>query len=391
MEFHENGGMRNFNDAATAQNAMRKGKKALNPWCCFKPDYLGALASFKEAAEIFSRLGDVDNAIECYKNLAICNKKIDDLFAASEAHKEAGYLYLENKGDTNKAKEEFNECIRLLNIGGKMERVQDTLIELARKCKQLNHDQLSEAYYQEIINSVFDEDNYLNGLATIKEYSNDLIAKSRYTRALELYNKHIEYVAKLGKYESTIAKCSLSIVCIHIILDEPYVAEEKLRDLEQTHPGLINSPFYEIGVNMIEAINEVNQVRYDKIVMTPIMSQLEINLLKALKKVKVEGGKKSTAPVKVEDIKLSEVKQKDNVKESPPIFEPNTSQRKSNNIENEVEEGEDYANEDNEKEERAKNEKTDSEYKESIEQKDQTIENKEEEIMGENDFGGIFV
>eukprot|EP00826_Nyctotherus_ovalis_P060462 TRINITY_DN8489_c0_g1_i2.p1 TRINITY_DN8489_c0_g1~~TRINITY_DN8489_c0_g1_i2.p1 ORF type:complete len:387 (+),score=129.94 TRINITY_DN8489_c0_g1_i2:119-1279(+) len=307
MEFHNPAppDMRNFKDSSEAHAAMREGKKALNPWCCFKPDYLTALSCFKLAADTFARTGNSGDALDCYKNLAICSEKIDDLFGAAVAHKEAGYIHLE-KGEAEKARGEFEECVRLLNVGGKAERVQDTLIEFARRCGKMNCEKLSEEYYQEVMQSVFDSENYLDGLAVIWEYSNYLIGKAKFIKALELYNKHIEYVAGTGKYKNTIAKCGLCIVCIHLILGEPYIAEEKLRDLEQTHQELIDSPFYELGVQFIEAMNNFDQAAFNRAVLTPIMSQLEVNLLKALKKVKVE---KRGEGVKLEDVKLSTVKQ----------------------------------------------------------------------------------
>ena len=111
--------MMHLKESGHAKSSMAQGKRAIQGSCCSSPDYLGAIPLFKEAADIFAKYNDPANAVECYKNLAVCNERIDDLFGAAEAHKDAGLIYIEKICDPDKAKEEFEACMHLLNVGGK--------------------------------------------------------------------------------------------------------------------------------------------------------------------------------------------------------------------------------------------------------------------------------
>lgn len=280
--------MKSLTNVTQAQALLKNGKKCLKPSFFSKADYLGGFTSFKKAGEIFMASERYDEAIESYEGLVVCSEKLNDLYTASEARKSLAYIYLEHKQDSEKAEQQIQQCTEFLKLQGKLDKVRWTLTEFAKRSLKAGFTILSERIFNIVIDSVLDEDNYLDGVATIWEYLDYLIENSRFKEAMELYRRHIEYTKDKVKYSSTTAKCYLCLVCIHIILGEPFIAEEELKELETTRPDLTSSPYYEIATRIINAVNEKDQDNYKKVILIPMMSQLERNLLKALKKVVIQ-------------------------------------------------------------------------------------------------------
>jgi len=280
--------MKSLTDITKAQASLKRGKSCMKSSFFSSADYLGGFEAFREASEIFIHNEKYDEAIECYEGLSICGDKLNDLYSAAEAKKSLAYIYLDHKNDPEKAEQQIQQCIEFLKLQGKLEKVQWVLTEFAKRSSKAGFTKLSEKVFNIVINSVFEESNYLDGVATIWQYSDYLIENGRYKEALDLYKKHIEYTKTKEKFNSTTAKCYLSVIAIYILLGEPYVAEEKLKELEMTCHNLISSPYYSIATTLIDSINEKDQDKFKKTIMIPIMSQLEINLLKALKKVNIK-------------------------------------------------------------------------------------------------------
>eukprot|EP00826_Nyctotherus_ovalis_P005461 TRINITY_DN11234_c0_g1_i3.p2 TRINITY_DN11234_c0_g1~~TRINITY_DN11234_c0_g1_i3.p2 ORF type:complete len:336 (+),score=88.80 TRINITY_DN11234_c0_g1_i3:25-1008(+) len=278
---------KSLTDITEAEAALKQGRKCLKSLFFLRPNYLDGFAHFKNASETFAKAARYDEAIECYEGLSLCGNELNDLFSAAEAKKALAYIYLEQKKDPEKAEREIGQCVEFLKLQGKMEKVQWVLTEFAKRSLKAGFIKLAEKTFDLVISAVFDEDNYLDGVAIIWEYLDYLIDNSRFSKALELYKRHIEYTKDKKKYNSTTAKCYLCIVAIHIILKEPYIAEAKLQELEANNPDLLSSPYYEIAVKLIEAVNSQDEKAFKKTLMIPMMSQLERNLLRALKKVNI--------------------------------------------------------------------------------------------------------
>jgi len=277
-----------------ANKEFREAKDFLNPWCCFDPDYLSASYHFKQAAEKFMRIEDYQKAILAYDQLAFCDEKIDDLFSASEARKNLMYIYLDKIPNAEKAKLEANECIHLLQVHGKEDRVFNTKLEFARKCRNLNLDELTIYFYKDVIEMGLTEDQYLNARDAFLEYTDFLLNADKLLDALDFYNKHIEFLTKQhqkepekNKHISPMMKSYMGIIGIHLMLNEPFIADEKLTEIQRDHTELISSPYFEVACKLVDAANARDQEAFNKAMQTAVMSQLERSLLQKLKKVKL--------------------------------------------------------------------------------------------------------
>lgn len=285
-----------INQQEEARKHLRAARDYMNVWFCCKPDYLGASPHFKEAAERFVALEDYDTAVKCYDGLAECDEKMKDLFGASEAHKELGFIYLQYRNDTTKAIAQFTEAINLLKLNADMPKVQLLQMRIARKCADLNNDELMDKYYREVMADLFTVERYLGGAPAIQEYLEILIEKSKFVEAIDLYKTHIQYLMKVQKYDNIVSRSCLGIIAIYIVMGESYMAEEKFKQFDQDYMFFRDSGYYRVASNMLDAIAAQDQARYNKALQHAIMSQIESSLHKKLRKVQVVGGPAEPKP-----------------------------------------------------------------------------------------------
>lgn len=259
-------------------------KTGLFKW---KPNYLEALPKFMEASGMFENAGDFANALKCYERLALCCEKQDDLAGAADAYDRMGTICMRQKKDVRTALGLFKKAGSLYKIQNNNLKAQEIMKKFAGYCFETNQEELGAEIYKEIIEELFDDQDYGTGAEVIPIYRNYLIRKEKYAEAISVYEKHIKYIKSIKKYPYIAERCWLSIVCIYIVMGEHFIADEKMSSFSADVASVRNSEEYSAALNLIDAIQKSDSVLFAKVLKRPIFTQIEIELLKKLKKCKM--------------------------------------------------------------------------------------------------------
>ena len=184
----------------------------------WSPNFLEALPKFMEASSLFENIGDYTQAIKCYERLSLCYEKQEDLYGAADAYQKIGFIILQQKKDPHTAYQYLMKSVNLFKIHGNTLKSQEMLKKLGKRCFELSYEELGVQIYKELIDDMFDDQNYGTGSEIIAPYMDFLIEKEKYTEAVEMYMKHIKYLQSVKKYDHIVARCWLGIIGIHIIL-----------------------------------------------------------------------------------------------------------------------------------------------------------------------------
>jgi len=272
-----------------AKKNFTKGEGALNTHIFkWNPDYVKAVPYYSEAATLYENLGNFDMAIKAYNKLALCNEKIDDTYNAAGAYEKIAKLTLKiNPDDINSSLKFFRKAGDLYRIQGNSMKYQMLIKDLASEYQNKNEPEMAIALYKELVEDVFEEENYLTGSDLIPTYLNMLVAKNKYKEAIDIYLKHIHYIKNLKKYEYTIGRCWISIISIHLILNEVEIAEEKLMDMQND----IDKPHteeFQIAYSLIDYFKKGNPEDFLKFCRKPMFTQIESEIVKQLKKIRFD-------------------------------------------------------------------------------------------------------
>jgi len=281
-----------------AAELMKNGESSLKTHL-FKwdPNYLEAIPRFMDAAPLFENVGDFTSAIKCYEKLALCYEKTDDYHGAADALQKIGFLTLKHKKDPKTAHQYMMKSVNLYKIHGNTLKAQEMMKQLGKNCFDQGHEELGSQIYKSLIEDMLDDQNYGTGSEIIPQYLDFLIEKERYSDAIAIYNAHMKYLQSIKKYDHIVARCWLGIICIHIILGEHYIAEEKMGAFGASITKISSSDEYSAALNLIDAINKGDEMMYQKVLKRPIFGQMESALVKKLKKrplAKKEDSKKVT-------------------------------------------------------------------------------------------------
>eukprot|EP00826_Nyctotherus_ovalis_P009868 TRINITY_DN12612_c0_g5_i4.p1 TRINITY_DN12612_c0_g5~~TRINITY_DN12612_c0_g5_i4.p1 ORF type:complete len:289 (+),score=111.69 TRINITY_DN12612_c0_g5_i4:110-976(+) len=175
-------------------------------------------------------------------------------------------------------------------------KAQEIMKKLAGQCFETDQEEIGAEIYKEIIEELFDDQDYGTGAEVIPIYRNYLIRKEKYAEVLSIYEKQIKYIKSIKKYPYIAERCWLSIVCIYIVMGEHFIADEKMSSFSADVTSIRSSEEYSAALNLIDAIQKGDSVLFAKVLKRPIFTQIEIELLKKLKKCKM--------PAKVEAKKI---------------------------------------------------------------------------------------
>ena len=271
-----------------ATKLMKSGESSLKTGIFkWKPNYDEALMKFMEASSLFENCQDYVNALKCYEKLALCYEKTEELSGAAEAYEKMGMIYLKYQKDPKRALDLFNKSSSMYKINGNELKAQEILKRLGRRCFEIDFEDLGAEIYKEIINDLFDDISYGTGAEIIPVYQDYLIKKEKYAEAISIYERHIKYLTSVKKYNHIVARCWLGIISIHIVLGEYYIADEKLSVFSGTINSVKTCDEYSAALSLIDAIQRGDNDGYIKILRRPIFTQIEMELVKKLKKFKV--------------------------------------------------------------------------------------------------------
>ncbi len=280
---------------------MKSGESSLKTHIFkWNPNYLEATPKFMEASSMLENVGEYARAITCYEKLALCYEKQDDLFGAADSYQKIAFIILMQRKDPETAYQYLTKSVNLFKIHGNTLKSQEMLKKLAKRCFDQGHDDLGAKIYREIIDDIFDDQNYGTGSEVITEYLNFLIEKERYQDAIQVYMSHIKYLQSVKKYDHLVARAWLSIISIHIIMGEYYVADEKMGTFGASIAKVSGSDEYSAALSMLDAIQKGDDAAFIKVLRRPIFSQIEASLLRKLKKYtlpKKEEVKKAANPL----------------------------------------------------------------------------------------------
>jgi len=271
-----------------ATKLMKAGESSLKTGIFkWKPNYLEATPKFMEASTLFENAEDYVNALKCYEKLALCSEKQEELSGAAEAYEKMGMIYIKHMKDPKAGLNLFKKAASMYKIQNNNLRAQDILKKLGKQCFEMGHEDLGGEIFKEIINELFDDQDYGTGAEIIPSYQNYLISKERYADAIMIYEKHMNYLKSIKKYPYLVERCWLSIICIHIIIGEVFIADDKMGNFSADITSIKSSDEYSAALNLIDAIQTKDSALFNKILKRPIFTQLEIELVKKLKKFKM--------------------------------------------------------------------------------------------------------
>jgi len=206
------------------------------------------------------------------------------LNAAADAYQKVGFLTLNFKKDPQAAYQCLTKAVNLFKIHGNTLKAQEMLKKLGKRCFDQGYEELGVRIYQDILDEVFEGENYGTGAEVITEYVNFLIDKGKFPEAIDAYSRHIKYLLSVKKYEHLVARAWLGIICIHIVMGEHYIAEDKLTLFGSQISKPMSSDEYRAVLNLTDAIHKGDEVLFAKTLKQPIFGQIEAALLKRLKK-----------------------------------------------------------------------------------------------------------
>ncbi len=284
-----------------ATEKMKSGESSLKTHIFkWSPNYLEGRTRFMEAASLFESIGDYQQASKCHEKIALCCEKTDDLSGAAEAYQKIGFLTLQHKKDPRAAYQYLIKSVNMLKIHGNTLKAQDMMKRLGKQCFDMGSDELGAQIYRELIEDMFDDQNYGTGSEIISPYLDFLIEKERYSDVISIYTKHIKYLQSVKKYEHIIARCWLGIICIHILLGEHYIADEKMGTFGSSISKISSSDEYSAAWGLLDAIQKGDEAAFQKVTRRPIFTQMESALVRKLKKfqlLKKDEQKKVTNPL----------------------------------------------------------------------------------------------
>lgn len=271
-----------------AVKLMKAGESSLKTGIFkWKPNYLEALPKFLQAATLFENAGDYTNALKCYERLAMCQEKQEELSGAADAYESMGMIFLRHKNDPKTALGLFKKASSMYKIQGNNLKSQDILKKLAKRCFDLGYEDLGADIYKELIEELFDDQDYGTGAEIIPNYQNYLISREKYAESIATYEKHMKYLKIQNKYPYLVERCWLSIVCIYIVMGEYYIADDKMGQFSSDVKSIRSSDEYSAALNLIDALQKKDLDLFAKVLKRPIFTQIEIELLKKLRKFKM--------------------------------------------------------------------------------------------------------
>ena len=324
-----------------AEKEYKAGEKALKTGIFKKkPNYDEGMLHFQESAEIFEKLGKKEEAHKAFINLAECaqHSKIPDLYLAGVSYEKAAkYLYA-TTNDTMKTLALIKKSSEMYCINGTSSKGQAALRQFARDCvKEPDKIPLAIEIYGSLFTDLFTDENYLYGSDLIEEYITLLLNENKYSAVVDVEKAHIKYLkATHTEHSHLIRRAWLAAVSMYILTGEDYLVDEKMNEFLSDCEG-DSTDEWRIAELLINAYRDRNKDKYLEVLRKPIFMQINIEIVKKLKKVNNnwevidKKAYKSKAIEKEINIKIKGLNLEDEVKEEakelpkpqikPPVIE----------------------------------------------------------------------
>ena len=197
----------------------------------FKPDYLGAVDDFTQAAKGYRHLGLTDRAITSYLKAIECNHGLNDYWAEGKCYTEIADIYFYDLKNAKEGIENLKKASYSYQVSGKFtfavkgfvktaekylenkeyEVAETILLQAFELCKGNVEDKLISGTFEEIYNKLLDVEC---GMGKWRE-------ATKYTK--EYIEAQMRYPEK-DKYR--LSKSFMKLCILHIINKEEYLVEE---------------------------------------------------------------------------------------------------------------------------------------------------------------------
>ena len=173
----------------------------------------------------------------------------------------------------------------MYNINGTPSKGQTALRRFAQEClKEPDKVPLATDVYRLLMENIYTEENYLYGSEIIDEYIGLLLADNKFYGVVDVLKSHIKYLKETKtEHVHLIHRAWLSVICMYILTGETYLADDKMNEFYEDCDGSTCDE-YKTANAMLDSFKERMKEKYLDLLRKPIFMQLNIEIVKKLKK-----------------------------------------------------------------------------------------------------------
>ena len=197
----------------------------------FKPDYLGAVDDFTQAAKGYRHLGLTDRAIASYLKAVECNHGLNDYWAEGKCYTEIADIYFYDLKNAKEGIENLKKASYSYQVSGKFTFAVKGFVKTAEKYLENKEYDVAET----ILLQAFElckgnvEDKLISG--TFEEIYNKLLdvecGMEKWREATKYTKEYIEAQMRYPEKDKyRLSKSFMKLCILHIINKEEYLVEE---------------------------------------------------------------------------------------------------------------------------------------------------------------------
>jgi tetratricopeptide (TPR) repeat protein len=250
------------------------------------PDYDGAAVKFEKAGSLYKVAGKNDMAIQCFKLAGDNHLRSNNDYLAGKSYENAGNVYRDMK-KLHEAADEFELAGKTYLEGGKPDRCSEVWIKAAKMLeKEPIHRDKCVSLYTRAVEAVVNDDKDHLATDAFRALNAYLVREKLYREAVDNIKKQIQSYKKL-KQESNLHKAYLSIVILHLALDD-YAEADTCHHLfvEQT-PEYASTDESYIATGLLHAFENHDAKGLEEALNNNKLKFLENEVAKLAKKIKL--------------------------------------------------------------------------------------------------------